>query len=186
MKSEGIFHSQFANHRAMKQQLLFAIKLFTLAGVYLFTRSRTPANKLRNPEKSLAVLFVLENLKRVLVKNARLIHGAKNQVQILENDVLLLKAFLKDSARKPNRDEAVEEFVAQIQAVVCEAEDVIAVFSNMAAETRDHNFFQRAFCGPAKLIGVAKEVRAIRSKVKNIYDKSRVFSATPERRRGGA
>ncbi|PIM97941.1 hypothetical protein CDL12_29584 [Handroanthus impetiginosus] len=68
-----------ADYRAMKQQLLFAFKFFALTSVYLFTRSRTPANKIKDPEKSLAVLFLLENLKRVLVYNAHLIHNAKNQ-----------------------------------------------------------------------------------------------------------
>ncbi|KAL7098333.1 hypothetical protein ACP275_09G010700 [Erythranthe tilingii] len=170
----------------MKQQLLFALKLATLTGVYLFTRSRTPANKLTNPAKSLAVLYVLENLKRVLVQNGRLVRDAENQVQILENDILLFKAFLADSAKKSDGDGALEEFAAQIQGVVCEAEAVIAAFSNLAAENRARNFFVFAFAGPMKLISVAKEVRAVRAKVKVLYDKSKGFSATGNVGRGGA
>ncbi|KAL9155513.1 hypothetical protein ABFS82_09G008600 [Erythranthe guttata] len=168
----------------MKQQLLFALKLATLTGVYLFTRSRTPANNLTNPAKSLAVLYVLENLKRVLVQNGRLVRDAENQVQILENDILLFKAFLADSAKKS--DGALEEFAAQIQGVVCEAEAVIAAFSNLAAENRARNFFVFAFVGPMKLISVAKEVRAVRAKVKVLYDKSKGFSATGNVGGGGA
>ncbi|KAK6123584.1 hypothetical protein DH2020_042673 [Rehmannia glutinosa] len=170
----------------MKKQLLFAVKVFTLTSVYLFTRSRTPANKLRNPVKSIAVLFVLENLKRVLLYNARLIRDAKSQVEILENDIRLFKAFLEDCTKITNKDEALEELVGKIQDVVREGEDIIVVFTNQAAENRSGNFFQKAFCGPMKLISVAKEVKAIRANVKNIYDKSSVFSANRQIRAAAA
>ncbi|KAK4428132.1 hypothetical protein Salat_1582200 [Sesamum alatum] len=158
----------------MKQQLVLAFKFLTLTSVYLFTRSRTPRNKLRDPEKSVAVLFILENLKRVLLYNAHLIRDAKNQVQILDNDVRLFKAFLKDCAKIRNKVEGLEELQRKMQDVVCEAEDKIAVFFNLEAENRARNFFQRAFVGSMELIAVAKEVRAIRAKVKSTYEKSRV------------
>ncbi|KAL2243883.1 UNVERIFIED_CONTAM: hypothetical protein Sindi_0506300 [Sesamum indicum] len=157
----------------MKQQLVFAFKFLTLTSVYLFTRSRTPRNKFRDPEKSVAVLFILENLKRVLLYNAHLIRDAKNQVQILDNDVRLFKAFLKDCAKIRDKDESLEEVLRKMQNVVCEAEDKIGVFFNLEAENRARNFFQRAFVGWMELIGVAKEVRAVRAKVKSIYEKSR-------------
>lgn len=157
----------------MKQQLLFALKFLTLSGVYMFTRSRTPANKLRNPEKSLAVLFILENLKRIFIDNRRLIKNSKTEVEILENDIRLFKAFLKDCARRPNRNAAFEELVAEIENVVAEAEDVMAAYSIQAAEIRDRNFLQKAVGGQARLIAAAKKVRVMRNKVKNIYGRSR-------------
>ncbi|PIN27029.1 hypothetical protein CDL12_00195 [Handroanthus impetiginosus] len=169
----------------MKQQLLFAFKFFTLAGVYLFTRSRTPANKLRNPEKSIAVLIILENLKRVLLYNGRLILNAKNQVEMLEDDVRLFKAFLKDSAKVHHKDGPLEELVRQIQDLVPKAEKTIEVFLNLAADNRARNFVQRAFGGSMELIRVAKEIRANREKVRIIYDKIRVICAT-RRIRGAA
>ncbi|KAL6583709.1 hypothetical protein OROMI_002998 [Orobanche minor] len=165
-----------------QQQLLLALKFLTLTSAYLFTRSRTPSSKLKNPAISIAVLFLLGNLKRVLLHNAKLIRGAKFQVEILENDIRLLKAFLGDCARVADKDDDLEEFVELIQNVVREGEDVIVVFANQEEEIRVSNFFQRAFCGPMKLIGVAEEVRAVRAKVKSIYDDSAVFSA--DRRTG--
>lgn len=169
----------------MKKQLVLAAKFITLTGMYMFTRSRTPPSKIRNPEKSLAVLFLLENLKRIFVFNGRLIKDSKNEAQNLANDVLLLKAFLKDNARRPDKPGALEELEAEIQKLVAEADDVIVLYSNKAREDRNRNLFQKAF-GGQKLISVAKEVRAMRAKVKSIHDKSRVVVQQSERRRGGA
>ncbi|KAL8457115.1 hypothetical protein ACS0TY_034275 [Phlomoides rotata] len=169
----------------MKKQLVFAFKFLTLTGVYMFTRSRTPASRLGNPEKSLAVLFLLENLKRIFLYNGRLIKDSKNEVDNLANDILLFKAFLKDNAKRQDKDGALEELEAEIQKWVAEAEDVTGVYSNKAAENRNRNFFQKAF-GDQKLISAAKDVRAMRAKVKIIQDKSRVVIHQSEHRRAGA
>ncbi|KAG6384728.1 hypothetical protein SASPL_153545 [Salvia splendens] len=157
----------------MKQQLLFALKFLTLSGAYMFTRSRTPAHKLRSPEKSLAVLFILENLKRIFVDNRRLINDSKIDAEILENDVRLFKAFLKDCANRRTRNAAIEGLAAEIEAAVAEAEDAIAAYAAEAAVVRDRNFIQRALGGQRKLVAAARKVRAMKVKVRNIYQKSR-------------
>ncbi|KAL3634301.1 hypothetical protein CASFOL_021355 [Castilleja foliolosa] len=64
-----------------------------------------------------------------------------------------------------------------IQSVVREGENLIADFNNREMEIRDSNLVNRALFGPVKLIGIAKEVGAVRAKVKIIYEESRVFSA---------
>lgn len=157
----------------MKQQLVFALKFLTLSGVYMFTRSRTPANKLKSPEKSLAVLFILENLKRIFVDNRRLIKDSRTEVEILDNDIRLFKAFLKDCENRRSRRAAVEELAVEIESVVAEAEGVIAAYAAEAAENRDRNFFQRAFGGQRKLLAAAKKVRVMKFKVKKVYGRSR-------------
>ncbi|KAL1568329.1 hypothetical protein AAHA92_03708 [Salvia divinorum] len=157
----------------MKQQLLFALKFLTLSGVYMFTRSRTPAHKLRSPEKSLAVLFILENLKRIFVDNKRLINDSKIDAELLENDVRLFKAFLKDCSNRRTRNAAIEELAAEIEAAVAEAEDAIAAYAAEAAVVRDRNFIHRALGGQRKLVAAARKVRAMKVKVRDIYQKSR-------------
>ncbi|XP_051136439.1 uncharacterized protein LOC127255102 [Andrographis paniculata] len=161
----------------MRQQLLLAFKFLTLAGVYFFTRSRTPKHKLTDPDKSMVVVFLLEYLKRVLLYNAKLIRDGKSQVEILDNDIRLLKALLKDSARIRHKDEVVKEFIVEIRDVVRDGDDVIVGYLNQAAEVRARNFFQRAFGGQIKLIGVSKEVGAMRARVKNIFGRSKAVFA---------
>lgn len=127
------------------------------------------------------VMFALEYVKRIWVYNAKLIREARNQVEVLENDVRMFKAFLKDAENMQREDGALKEFVKEIHGVVREGDEIILEYLNQEAEIRARNFFQRAFGGQMKLIGVAKEVKAMRAKVKNIYGKSKVVFASATR-----
>ncbi|KAG8378689.1 hypothetical protein BUALT_Bualt07G0011400 [Buddleja alternifolia] len=134
-----------------------------------------------------AVEFLLENLQQLLLYHAHLISDAKNQVETLENDLRLFKAFLKDSTKKRRKDDSLRELVRQIRDVVYEAEDIIDAFVTQAAESKSKNYFLRAFQTPVKLLGIAKEVEAIGGKVRAIYgDKSKLDFATLSVADGGA
>ncbi|XP_073140169.1 putative late blight resistance protein homolog R1A-10 [Henckelia pumila] len=125
-----------------------------------------------------AVEFLLENLKQLLLYHAHLILDSKRQVENLENDLRLFKAFLKDSTKKRKKDETLRELVRQIRDVVYEAEDVIDAFVTQAAETKSKTYFKKVFFTPSKLLSVAREVETIGGKVKNIYDKNRIDFAS--------
>uniref|UniRef100_A0AAU7LKH8 NLR required for cell death 0 n=1 Tax=Actinidia chinensis TaxID=3625 RepID=A0AAU7LKH8_ACTCH len=118
-----------------------------------------------------AVEFLLLNLKQLLVYNADLISGVKEQVEALYNELIMLKAFLKDSTEKRSEYEIVKALVRQIRVVVYEAEDVIDTFVAETALQRARNALSKAFHGidyPAKLRNVAKEIQSIRKKVAEI------------------
>ncbi|KAK6123585.1 hypothetical protein DH2020_042674 [Rehmannia glutinosa] len=126
-----------------------------------------------------AVEFLLENLQQLLLYHAHLISDAKNQVEKLEKDLRLFKAFLKDSTKKRRKDNSLRELVGQIRDVVYEAEDVIDAFVTQAAESKSKNYFLRAFQTPVKLLSIAKDVEAVGGKVREIYgDKSRIDFAS--------
>ncbi|GFP88433.1 putative late blight resistance protein homolog r1a-6 [Phtheirospermum japonicum] len=126
-----------------------------------------------------AVEFLLDNLQQLLLYHAHLISGAKIQVERLEKDLRLFKAFLKDSTKKRRKDNSLRELVAQIRDVVYEAEDVIDAFVTQAAEVKSKNYFLRALKTPVTLLSIAKEVEAVGSKVRDIYgDKSRIDFAS--------
>lgn len=132
-----------------------------------------------------AVEFLLENLKQLLLYHAHLIIDSKTQVENLENDLRLFKAFLKDSTKTRKKDETLRELVRQIRDVVYEAEDVIDAFVTQAAEIKSKNYFRKVLFTPAKLLTVAKDVEAIGTKVKNIYDKNRIDFASLDIDGGG-
>ncbi|KZV20989.1 hypothetical protein F511_29604 [Dorcoceras hygrometricum] len=121
-----------------------------------------------------AVEFLLENLKQLLLYHSNLILNAKKEVENLEKDLRLFKAFLKDSTKKRKKDESLRVLVGQIRDVVYEAEDVIDAFVTQAAEIKSINYFKRALFSPKKLLKVAKEVEEIGEKVRNVYDKNRI------------
>ncbi|KAL7098331.1 hypothetical protein ACP275_09G010600 [Erythranthe tilingii] len=126
-----------------------------------------------------AVEFLLENLQQLLLYHAHLISDAKNQVEKLEKDLRLFKAFLKDSTKKRRKDDSLRELVRQIRDVVYEAEDVIDAFVTQAAESKSKNYFLRAFQTPVKLLGIAKDVESVGGKVTDIYGgKSRIDFAS--------
>ncbi|KAG5532028.1 hypothetical protein RHGRI_026598 [Rhododendron griersonianum] len=118
-----------------------------------------------------AVEFLLLNLKQLLVYNADLISGVKEQVESLYNELSMLKAFLKDSTEKRSEYEIVKELVRQIRVVVYEAEDVIDTFVVHTSLQKARSGFSKVIHGidyPGKLRIVAKEIRSIRKRMKEL------------------
>ncbi|KAI8538758.1 hypothetical protein RHMOL_Rhmol09G0128900 [Rhododendron molle] len=121
-----------------------------------------------------AVEFLLLNLKQLLVYNADLISGVKEQVESLYNELSMLKAFLKDSTEKRSEYEIVKELVRQIRGVVYEAEDVIDTFVVHTSLQKARSGFSKVIHGidyPGKLRIVAKEIGSIRKRVDDLYRK---------------
>ncbi|XP_075503721.1 putative late blight resistance protein homolog R1A-10 [Primulina tabacum] len=135
-----------------------------------------------------AVQFLLDNLKQLLLYHAHLIRDSTSQVENLENDLRLFKAFLEESTKKRKRDdEALRELVRQIIDVVYEAEDTIDACVALASDNKFKNFFLRAFYNPlAKLPKVAKKVEEIGGKIKKIYDRNDLIDFASAETDGGA
>lgn len=72
-----------------------------------------------------AVTFLLENVKKLLLEQINLILGAEKELQLLKNELELMKAFLKESATKREKGEVFIQFERQIREAVYEAEDTI-------------------------------------------------------------
>ncbi|KAL0356291.1 UNVERIFIED_CONTAM: putative late blight resistance proteinR1A-4 [Sesamum radiatum] len=122
-----------------------------------------------------AVEFLLHNLQQLLLYHAHLISDARNQVEKLESDLRLFKAFLRDSTKKRRKDDSLRELVRQIRDVVYEAEDIIDALVTQAAESKSKSYFSEAFDAPVKLHSIVKDMEKVRDKVKEIYgDKTRI------------
>ncbi|KAH6788449.1 hypothetical protein C2S51_003455 [Perilla frutescens var. frutescens] len=124
-----------------------------------------------------AVDWLLENLQHLLLHEAHLIRDAKTQLEKLEMDLRLLKAFLTASTTKRRKeDDGVrQELLRQARDVIYEAEDVIDAFVFLAGESRSKNCFVRAFRKPVKLISFSKQIENVSAKVRNISSKEGVF-----------
>lgn len=119
-----------------------------------------------------AVQFLLDNLKHLLLYHVDLVKDVKNQLEKLEYDLRLFKAFLRDSAKKRRKDETLRELVRQIQNVVYEAEDVIDSIVTRAANDKSNTYF---FTALQKRTEITEKVDSVCRKIKDIYgDKSRV------------
>lgn len=119
------------------------------------------------------VEFLLENLKQLLLYNADLISDLKGQINSLYRELSLMNAFLKDSKEKRSEYEYVRELVRQIRDVAYEAEDTIDAFIVNAAMHKERSTLRKFTHGleyATKLRAVAKDIEAIKKKVKDIYD----------------
>lgn len=116
-----------------------------------------------------ATEFLLKNLQQLLLYHFNLIKDGKTQVEELENNLRLFKAFLKDTTKKRRKDDSLQEVVRQIRDVVYEAEDVVDAFVTQAAEIRSRSYFVKAFKGPVDLLNIAKKVEAVGVTVNKIY-----------------
>ncbi|KAK4428134.1 putative late blight resistance proteinR1A-10 [Sesamum alatum] len=126
-----------------------------------------------------AVELLLDNLQQLLIHHAHLLGDAKNQVEKMESDLRLLKAFLKDSAKKQRKDESLRALVRHIRAVVYEAEDIIDAFVTQSAESQSKSYFLRAFQTPVNLHSIAADIEKVSTKVKEIYgDRTRIDFAS--------
>ncbi|XP_051123189.1 disease resistance protein RPP8-like [Andrographis paniculata] len=133
-----------------------------------------------------AVEFLLGNLQQLLLYHTHLIKGARDQVEQLENDLRLFKAFLRDSTKKRRKDDSFREVVRQIRDVVYDAEDIIDAFVTQATESKSRNYFIQAFKKPVDLHGIASQVESISGKVKEIYDKNKLDFGSLNVADGGA
>ncbi|XP_051123188.1 disease resistance protein RPP8-like [Andrographis paniculata] len=123
-----------------------------------------------------AVNFLLGNVQQLLLYHIRLIKGARGQVERLERDLRLFKAFLEDSAKKRRKDNCFREAVRQIGDVVYAAEDTIDAFVTLAICDKDKDkgifdYFFKLFKKPLDLHEIASQVAPVRDSVKEIYDK---------------
>ncbi|KAK4394848.1 putative disease resistance protein [Sesamum angolense] len=122
-----------------------------------------------------AVEFLLDNLQQLLIHHAHLISDAKNQVEKLESDLRLFKAFLRDSTKKRRKDDSLRVLVRQIRDVVYEAEDIIDALVTQAAESKSKSYFSEVFYTPGKLHSIIKDIEIVSDKVKEIYgDETRI------------
>ncbi|KAI8529675.1 hypothetical protein RHMOL_Rhmol12G0243000 [Rhododendron molle] len=115
-----------------------------------------------------AVEFLLDNLKQLVVYNAKLIDNVRGEVDGLIKDLPLLKAIIEVSTETGREDDVVKALVSRIRDVTFEAEDVIDAYMVVATTQKRKKWLQKLFGGidhATKLRDVAKNVQTIKEEV---------------------
>ncbi|KAH6838113.1 hypothetical protein C2S53_001204 [Perilla frutescens var. hirtella] len=112
-----------------------------------------------------AVEFLLNNLKDLLLYHSKLITETKSQIESLEKDLRIFKAFLKDSVKKRRKDEQTKVLVQNIRDVVYEVEDVLDAFVTQLIEKKSKNYFLKFWKSPVDLHTIGKQVEDVKKKV---------------------
>lgn len=109
--------------------------------------------------------FLLEQLKEVVKEHKDLVSGAENELKQLNNDLGLLKAFLKDAVKATKHEHLFKEMEKQIREVVYEVEDTIDTCLTKAIATKaakpKKSLSSKLRVGSTSL-NLAKEVKTIR------------------------
>ncbi|KAL1561025.1 putative late blight resistance protein R1A-10 [Salvia divinorum] len=122
-----------------------------------------------------AVTFLLEQLKEVVVGYADLIAGAESEFNQLNYDLDLLKAFLKEMAKKKKKDKLLKLLEGRIRHVVYEVEDTIDTCLTKAIELKARNSLRHRM--GIKSANLAKEVKAVRDqKVLPLFEDTAKFA----------
>ncbi|KAL1532689.1 putative late blight resistance protein R1B-16 [Salvia divinorum] len=112
-----------------------------------------------------AVEFLLNNLKDLLLYHAHLLTDSKQQIENLETDLRLFKAFLKDSVKKRRKDERTRALVRSIRDVVYEVEDAIDAFVTDAMEKKSTSSFLKFWKPSVNLNDIGVKVEVVKRKV---------------------
>nr|GME11920.1 putative late blight resistance protein homolog R1B-14 [Ipomoea batatas] len=115
-----------------------------------------------------------DRLVQVVDENVSLLKEVKTHVDGLVVDITNFDAHLKLASRNPrsNENDVLKNVVGQIRNVVMEAEDAICKYTVEKKKHKDKGFF-RYFESPAyysRIADSAKEIKAIRERVKEIRD----------------
>ncbi|KAL1551250.1 putative late blight resistance protein R1A-10 [Salvia divinorum] len=126
-----------------------------------------------------AVTFLLEQLKEVVVGYADLIAGAESEFDQLNRDLDLLKAFLKEMAKKKKKkeeDKLLKLLEGRIRDVVYEVEDTIDTCLTKAIELKARNSLRHRM--GIRSANLAKEVKAVRDqKVRPLFEDAAKFAS---------
>ncbi|KAJ9175782.1 hypothetical protein P3X46_014298 [Hevea brasiliensis] len=106
------------------------------------------------------VSFAIERIADVLVREASLLHGVRDEVQQLQTELRGIRCFLKDADSKQDQDERVRNWVAEIRDIAYEAEDVIDTFLLLRAETGSRK----------RVCGLIKKITSMFTKVPNLHE----------------
>ncbi|XP_057772146.1 putative late blight resistance protein homolog R1A-10 [Salvia miltiorrhiza] len=118
-----------------------------------------------------AVDFLLQSIKDLVVYNSRLMQDKKGEIEILETDLRLLRAFLRDTLKNRKKNERINHLVRKIQDVVYEAENIIDAFVTSAAVEKN----PKSYSGnAADLLAIGPEVEWIMNQVKLWTTDSRI------------
>ncbi|KAL5704382.1 hypothetical protein ACHQM5_022821 [Ranunculus cassubicifolius] len=117
------------------------------------------------------ISFLLENLTQLLLKEAELLAGVKDELNSLSIQLELMRSFLVDCEGVRQEHAVVDVLVNQIRDLACDAEDVIDDYVAYAIQDRNKKSYQKVF-SITKLTtkrNIGKRVKDIKKSMEEIY-----------------
>ncbi|KAH7522440.1 hypothetical protein FEM48_Zijuj07G0138600 [Ziziphus jujuba var. spinosa] len=124
------------------------------------------------------VPVVCEFLSRLLTHEANLLDGVKDQVKLLQGDLGIMNAFLRNSEGKQSDHPLVMEMVDQIRDVALEAQNVIDKYVASVIKLRRGTLLAKVIHSVIHikfLHDVARKTASIKRGITNIYDQRQAY-----------
>ena len=134
------------------------------------------------------VSFVEERLGDLIIREAALIEGAREQIKKMQIELRRMKCFLEDADKRQNEDESVQNWVSEIRDAAYDAQDAIESFTldEMLSKKRE-NVFKRSFAflsEPIKLHKVGSEIEAIKARIAELSQSLQTYGVNAAREEG--
>ncbi|XP_059656929.1 disease resistance protein RPM1-like [Cornus florida] len=126
-----------------------------------------------------AVSFLINQLTPLLLEEAKLLGGIKEDVECIRNELEEMRAFLRVADAKEELDPQLQVWVKQVREVAYDTEDVLDEFILRLAHHHGDGFygFLRKICCSIKNLKarhrIASEIHKIKSRVENIHQRYR-------------
>ncbi|CAL9021619.1 unnamed protein product [Prunus brigantina] len=115
------------------------------------------------------VSFLLQRLGDLLTEEANFLTQVSYQVRLLQQELQIMRSFLRDADSRQEKEAAVREFVAQIRDAAYDAEDVIDKFAHKIESERNRRRNKICMsCRFFKYGGKVKTLHNVGSKIEEI------------------
>ncbi|KAF9619198.1 hypothetical protein IFM89_005752 [Coptis chinensis] len=125
------------------------------------------------------VAFVVERLAYLLLQKTSYLHGMRDQVEEMKNELKWIQCFLKDADSKQEKDERVRLWVSEIREVAYDVDDVIDTYILKIEFQNRKGFVKRATSVLNKwkdLRTIGKEITSIQTRLHNISNNREKYS----------
>ncbi|XP_048139901.1 disease resistance protein RPP8-like [Rhodamnia argentea] len=119
------------------------------------------------------VSFAGETIGKLLVHETKLLLGVEGKIKDLQKELKLIKGLLRDADARREREKAVAEWVAELQDIAYDAEDVIEQYILRVALKKEQSTIKAYACFMAKCLcvqvhAVGIEIEGLKSNISNL------------------
>ena len=117
------------------------------------------------------VSFAVERLGELIIREASFLYGVRGKVTEIQNELGMMRCFLKDADARQDESEVIRRWVAEIREAAFDAEDTIETFASSEARRRRRRILKRYACIFSKFTALHKvgiEIDAIKTRISSL------------------
>lgn len=126
------------------------------------------------------VSYLVTKLGDLLIQEATLLFGVREQVLLMQTELKRMKCFLKDADRLQDEDESVRNWVSEIREAAYDVEDAVETFVLKFSPNRGRRMGTSISKGKA-LHNLASRIEAIKARITDLTRSLQTYGIVPRR-----